>query len=90
MGESIVTQQQEEEGNYNYRMFEIADWVCMPVYLLLKAYGKEVKDKVGCYGDLFLSKSKIEPCKKHTQDKIVLYQHLLPEFEVSDLSYANL
>ena len=71
---------------YNYALFDIADWTCLPVYIILDSFLPVIQPtgvpicKQGYFGKLNLREDVLSPREKFTQDKIVLLERLLPEF----------
>lgn len=74
------------QDSYNYELFDIADWTGLPVYLMLNSFldvvqpGQPPVCKPGCFGKLNLNEDVLSPREKFTQDKIVLFERVLPEF----------
>ena len=89
---TAMTRRQDTENRlsrddpYNYHLFEIADWTGLPVYIILISFlsviqrGRVPVCKAGHFGKLNLSEDVLNPREKFTQDKIVLLEHIIPEF----------
>lgn len=71
---------------YNYNLWDIADWTCLPVYIILNKFLPVIQPestpicKAGFFGTLNLTEDALYPDQKFTQDSIVLLEKLLPEF----------
>ena len=72
--------------HYNYRLFDIADWTCLPVYIMLNSFLDVIHPnqvpicKPGHFGRLNMTEEIVDPRQKFSQDQIVLFERLLPEF----------
>jgi hypothetical protein len=82
------------DDQYNYNLLDIADWTCFPVYLILNAFLPVIEHnnapvcKPGFFGNLNLNEDVLDPRQKFIQDKIVLFERLLPEFMfLTNLNY---
>ncbi|TVY20665.1 hypothetical protein LARI1_G001186 [Lachnellula arida] len=70
---------------YNYQLWDIADWTCLNVYIILKSFlpviqrGRVPVCKPGYFGKLNLNEDVLYPGEKFTQDEIVLLERLIPE-----------
>ncbi|KAH8805514.1 hypothetical protein F5884DRAFT_448221 [Xylogone sp. PMI_703] len=71
---------------YNFHLFDIADWLCLPVYQILSSFLPVIQQsripicKPEFFGKLDLVEHALDPREKFNQDKIVLLERLLPEF----------
>ena len=70
---------------YNFQLFDIADWTCLPVYVILYSFLDAIEPgnvpicKAGYFGKLNLGEDLLTPEEKFTQDKIVLLERFIPE-----------
>ncbi|KAL2071993.1 hypothetical protein VTL71DRAFT_11336 [Oculimacula yallundae] len=70
---------------YNYRLWDIADWIGPPVYIILLSFlpvyqpGSVPICKPGHFGILNLSEDLLYPDQKFQQDEIVLLERFIPE-----------
>jgi hypothetical protein len=82
------------DDQYNYALFDIADWTCLPVYIILNAFLPVIQHnnapvcKPGYFGKLNLNEDVLDPREKFIQDKIVLLERLIPELTfITNIKY---
>ncbi len=73
------------QDSYNLNLFDVADWTCLPVYIILSSFLPVIKDrqspicKAGYFGEIDMKGDMLNPRQKFAQDKIVLLERFVPE-----------